>query len=145
MELGLSRENSSSYKWEDIPDPEDEDAEFAPQLNYMRVVSNSVEEQKLTRNNSFKVFEETDIDAKQERLVERVTSLFKVSDNLAKALLIKFQWDFDVLQHEYLNNPNLVYQLFNYDPETTMDFQPSGEFLCPCCYMETMQTIGMEC
>jgi hypothetical protein len=35
--------------------------------------------------------------------------------------------------------------MFDYDVEQKMEFEPSGEFLCPVCYTECLETIGMEC
>jgi hypothetical protein len=118
-------------------DMEDENGYIAPPLDFSKTFSSNIEESKLTRSNSFKIFEDCDIQEKQVRLIDRVTSVFKVSDTVARSLLLRFFWDFELVQREYLNNPHLVYQLFNFDPYSTMQFETSGDFLCPCCYMET--------
>ena len=48
-------------------------------------------------------------------MIERVMEYLKVSECVARALLISYRWDIETLIHESTSNENLVRQLFNYD------------------------------
>jgi hypothetical protein len=105
----MIRSTSENYDWGLPEDGEDEDISYTmPDLRFGRIAS-SVAEPILTRNYSFKIFEESEIDTKQKAMVEKVVEILKVSDSIARGLLIKFQWNVETLLKEQNNNENIVY------------------------------------
>jgi hypothetical protein len=48
-------------------------------------------------------------------MIERVIEYLKVSECVARALLVRYQWDCEKLIQESISNENLVRQLFNLD------------------------------
>jgi hypothetical protein len=58
-------------------------------------------------------------------MVEKVIEIMRVPDSIARGLLIKFQWDVESLLRENYSNENLVYRLFNYNPDMQMEITVS--------------------
>ena len=99
--VSLSRNSSSNYKWDDIPDPIDLDDPdcYAPALEYLKSYSRNENDSAplLTKSNSFRCYNDENIEVKQTTLIEKAVNLFNQTETVAKALLIKFQWDFEAL------------------------------------------------
>ena len=77
-------------------------------------------------------------------MIDEVVDTLTISETIARALLIKFFWDKETLINQYYENDNLVRQLFAYDMNQ-MSTTSDEPFLCPVCYFESTETMGMEC
>ena len=78
----------------------------------------------------------------QNYLIKEVVSACGVSDDVARALLLRLQWNSERIIDQFFEKP-LIQELFNYDgnPAKCQD----GVFLCPCCYDEKVVSMQMEC
>lgn len=83
----------------------------------MTRLDSAIDEPKLTRGFSFTQIEEKDISNRQSSMVDRVIEYLKVSQCVARALLIKYLWDDDKLIRESTMNENIVRQMLNIDPD----------------------------
>ena len=140
----LSKQSSENYDW---GLPEDDDEARRAYLPDMGRLDSVMEEPKLTRGQSFELFEEKEIEPRQRRMIERVIEYLKVSECVARALLIRYMWDVDRLIRESIENEHIVRQLLNIDFEQTRSISQGQNpiLLCPVCYCESTHFLGMEC
>jgi hypothetical protein len=98
------------------PDGDDDDCyDYAPDLNLGKGLNSQIDEPKLTRGFSFTLVEENEIERKQYKMINEIMELLNVSENIARALLIKFYWNKDLVIDSFTENENLLRQLFNID------------------------------
>jgi hypothetical protein len=71
---------------------------------------------RLTRGFSFNMIENNQIEKKQETLIEKIQDTMAVSKAMARAMLLKTQWNVEQLEQKYFDNPETtVKELFNLD------------------------------
>ena len=58
-----------------------------------RKVPSHFDEPKLTRGFSFTLIEENEIEPKQRKMISDIIEFLGISEELARALLLKMQWD----------------------------------------------------
>jgi hypothetical protein len=71
---------------------------------------------RLTRGFSFTLIENKQIEAQQKALIEKVQDTLAVSKAMARAMLLKSQWNVEELQQKYFDDPErTIKDMFNMD------------------------------
>ncbi len=105
---------------------------------------------KLTRGFSFTLIENQEIEGKQQALIEKVEDTMAVSKGMARAMLLKTQWNVEQLEQKYFDNPErVIKELFNLDwvevDDRLKGNKAAGIFSCLVCCEETSNPIILEC
>ena len=68
-----------------------------------------------------------------------------VEENISRTLLLKYSWDKEQVISKFTDSDNLLKKVFNYD--TSIQHKKSNKIkaLCPVCYEEKLEFVGMEC
>ena len=68
----------------------------------------AIDEPKISRQASFTIISESEIEPKQKKMIVQVTETLGLEENIARALLLKFLWNKEKLIQDYMDNENLV-------------------------------------
>ena len=107
----------------------------------------SAMESKLMRQHSYKMIKTVDIPTKQAQLINDVMEMCAVKEDLAKSLLLKYQWNSQQLINDFCGEngqEKLVEQLFASNFHITKP-TPKGKFLCPVCFTEQTKYTAAKC
>lgn len=77
-------------------------------------------------------------------MIKQVSDTCYISDVLARSLLLRCQWDADMITDRFYDSDMVLKQL-NFDRSAKVEKYDPSSFWCPVCYEQPEQTMGMEC